>query len=65
MGLWSFVEDAGSSLFGSKAEAATLPDADVLKAEMDGMGPVSYTHLDVYKRQLRPDATLARAALQA
>ena len=38
MGLWSFVKDAGSSLFGGKAEAATLPEAEVLKAEMDKLG---------------------------
>lgn len=38
MGLWSFVKDAGKSLFGGKAEAATLPDADALKAEVKGLG---------------------------
>ena len=38
MGLWSFVKDAGSSLFGSKAEAATLPQAEAVKADMEKMG---------------------------
>lgn len=37
MGLWSFVKDAGSSLFG-KAEAATVPQADAVKADMEKMG---------------------------
>ena len=31
MGLWSFVKDAGSSLFGSKAEAAEAPEAAAAK----------------------------------
>jgi nucleoid-associated protein YgaU len=34
MGLWSFVKDAGSSLFGGKAEAGTVPEADAIKAEV-------------------------------
>lgn len=38
MGLWSFVKDAGSSLFGGKAEAATLPEAEAIKADMSKMG---------------------------
>lgn len=38
MGLWSFVKDAGASLFGGKAEAATVPEAEVLKAEMEKLG---------------------------
>ena len=38
MGLWSFVKDAGSSLFGGKADAATVPDAEAIKADMDKMG---------------------------
>jgi nucleoid-associated protein YgaU len=38
MGLWSFVKDAGSSLFGSKAEAATVPEAEAIKANMEEMG---------------------------
>lgn len=33
MGLWSFVKDAGSSLFGSKAEAAEAPEAAAAKEE--------------------------------
>ena len=37
MGLWSFVKDAGSSLFGSKAEAATV-EPEALKKEMDKIG---------------------------
>lgn len=46
MGLWSFVKDAGKSLFGSKAEAATLPDADTLKAEVKGLG-LDSTGIDI------------------
>lgn len=38
MGLWSFVKDAGKSLFGSKAEAATVPDAETLKQEVKDLG---------------------------
>ncbi|MDR5651767.1 peptidoglycan-binding protein LysM [Ruixingdingia sedimenti] len=38
MGLWSFVKDAGKSLLGSKAEAATLPDEQALKQEVAGLG---------------------------
>jgi nucleoid-associated protein YgaU len=38
MGLWSFVKDAGKSLFGSKAEAATVPDAAALKQEVRDLG---------------------------
>jgi nucleoid-associated protein YgaU len=38
MGLWSFVKDAGKSLFGSKAEAATVPDAAALKQEVKDLG---------------------------
>lgn len=40
MGVWSFVKDAGKSLFGGKAEAAELPapDAEVLKAEVKELG---------------------------
>jgi nucleoid-associated protein YgaU len=38
MGLWSFVKDAGKSLFGSKAEAATVPDAEALKQEVKDLG---------------------------
>ena len=43
MGLWSFVKDAGSSLFGSKAEAAEAPEAaaakeDALKKEVEKLG---------------------------
>lgn len=37
MGLWSFVKDAGKSLFGSEAEAAQ-PSADVLQKELDDLG---------------------------
>lgn len=33
MGLWSFVKDAGSSLFGSKAEAAEAPEVAAAKEE--------------------------------
>jgi nucleoid-associated protein YgaU len=38
MGLWSFVKDAGSSLFGGKAEAGTVPEADAIKAEVEKQG---------------------------
>lgn len=38
MGLWSFVKDAGKSLIGSKAEAATVPAADALKKEVEALG---------------------------
>ena len=38
MGVWSFVKDAGKSLFGSKAEAATLPETDALMTEMKDLG---------------------------
>jgi nucleoid-associated protein YgaU len=38
MGLWSFVKDAGKSLFGGKAEAATVPDAAALKQEVKDLG---------------------------
>jgi nucleoid-associated protein YgaU len=38
MGLWSFVKDAGSSLFGGKAEAGTVADAEAVKADMEKMG---------------------------
>ena len=37
MGLWSFVKDAGSSLFG-KADAGTVDDAATVKADMEKMG---------------------------
>ena len=35
MGLWSFVKDAGKSLFGGEAAAAEAPNADALKKELD------------------------------
>lgn len=38
MGLWSFVKDAGKSLFGSKAEAAEAPKEEALKAELKTLG---------------------------
>lgn len=38
MGVWSFVKDAGKSLFGSKAEAATVPESEALKAEVKDLG---------------------------
>ena len=38
MGLWSFVKDAGKSLLGSKAEAATVPQAEALKKEVEALG---------------------------
>jgi nucleoid-associated protein YgaU len=38
MGLWSFVKDAGKSLFGSSAEAAEVPAEDALKKEISDLG---------------------------
>lgn len=38
MGMWSFVKDAGKSLFGSKAEAAEAPKEDVLRHELKELG---------------------------
>ncbi len=38
MGLWNFVKDTGSSWFGGKAAADTVPAADTLKAEMEKIG---------------------------
>ena len=38
MGLWSFMKDKGSSLFGSKAEAGEAPKEEVLRAELEGLG---------------------------
>ncbi len=37
MGLWSFVKDAGKSLFGSDANAAE-PEPEALKAEIESLG---------------------------
>lgn len=38
MGLWSFVKDAGKSLFGSEANAATAPTEEALKKEVEQLG---------------------------
>ena len=40
---------------GSKSKALDTEDCQRLRQLMDehGFGPVSYTHLDVYKRQIR------------
>ena len=38
MGLWSFVKDAGASLFGSKAEASELEPEAILKKEVENLG---------------------------
>jgi nucleoid-associated protein YgaU len=38
MGLWNFVKETGSSWFGGKAKADTLPDAEAIKAEMEKIG---------------------------
>ncbi len=46
MGVWSFVKDAGKSLFGSKAEAAEAPQEDVLKQEVKDLG-LDTTGLDI------------------
>lgn len=37
MGIWSFVKDAGKSIFGA-AEASEAPQADALKAELAELG---------------------------
>ncbi|MFN3722137.1 MAG: peptidoglycan-binding protein LysM [Paracoccaceae bacterium] len=46
MGMWSFVKDAGKSLFGGKAEAATMPEPEALKAEIKDLG-LDTTGLDI------------------
>jgi nucleoid-associated protein YgaU len=46
MGMWSFVKDAGKSLFGSKAEAAEAPMEDVLKQEVKNLG-LDATGMDI------------------
>lgn len=38
MGVWSFVKNAGKPLFGGKAEAASLPEPEALKAEVRSLG---------------------------
>ena len=46
MGIWSFVKDAGKSLFGSKAGAADLPQDAVLQQEVKNLG-LDTTGLDI------------------
>lgn len=46
MGVWSFVKDAGKSLFGGKAEAAEAPKEDALKQEVKDLG-LDTTGLDI------------------
>ena len=48
-GLINLVQDAGATLVGAGicVEKAFQPGGDLIR----GMGAVSYTHLDVYKRQ--------------
>lgn len=46
MGVWSFVKDAGKSLFGGKAEAAEVPEPEALKAEIKDLG-LDATGLDI------------------
>ncbi|TGD42974.1 peptidoglycan-binding protein LysM [Pseudotabrizicola sediminis] len=46
MGVWSFVKDAGKSLFGGKAEAAEMPEPEALKAEIKDLG-LDTTGLDI------------------
>lgn len=46
MGVWSFVKDAGKSLFGGKADAAETPKEDVLKQEVKDLG-LDTTGLDI------------------
>ncbi len=46
MGMWSFVKGAGKSLFGSKAEAATVPEAEALKKEVADLG-LDTTGIDI------------------
>ena len=38
MGVWSFVKDAGKSLFGGKAEAAEVLKEEALKQEVKDLG---------------------------
>lgn len=46
MGVWNFVKDAGKSLFGGPAEAATMPEPEALKAEIKELG-LDTTGLDI------------------
>ena len=46
MGMWSFVKGAGKSLLGSKAEAATVPEAEALKKEVADLG-LDTTGIDI------------------
>lgn len=46
MGVWSFVKDAGKSLFGGKAEAADAPQEEVLKQEVKNLG-LDTTGMDI------------------
>jgi nucleoid-associated protein YgaU len=38
MGLWNFIKESGTSLFGSSAEAAEAPAADALTAGVQALG---------------------------
>ena len=49
-------ETAGRHLMEEYARAAGLPGADAVLPPRDAQTPVSYTHLDVYKRQDEPPA---------
>ena len=46
MGVWSFVKDAGKSLFGSEAKASTPPEPAALTAEIKDLG-LDATGLDI------------------
>ena len=46
MGVWSFVKDAGKSLFGGTAEAADAPQEEVLKQEVKVLG-LDTTGMDI------------------
>ena len=61
MGIWSFVKDAGASLFGGKAEAAEVQE-EALKKEIEGLGlDAKDVHLKVEGDTVKVTGT-ARAA---
>ena len=47
----SFIVDQDQSLYGLSSKITTYTISDCVCAIADGLGAVSYTHLDVYKRQ--------------
>ena len=48
---WAMVEKATGQVFGSISVYNALLGEPQQKAKWPGLEPVSYTHLDVYKRQ--------------